>query len=379
MMWSNESTGKYAFAPILACLALLGGGCASHKAIAPPPPLRGSVNLAQLALHHPGWSGVGQYDDALRRLEQAAATLPPPGQPDQKMATLPALPADALQNGMTAPALNAGGAGRRLDSVQQSLLRELKARREMAREDEVQRQRDVWRGEARQRFPVPIAAASTQPDLELQLLQANVETLTRTVNNWKPPTRAVPTPTLDQLKAKVAAEQVKLDALLAERAQQREIAAAQFRTAVQNSHEMRVAYVQAQADALESHLQADDARLVAAEAARLSGKRTALLRELTTPVSIGVPTAGFAGAETLPHGPGVAQATVSQASLAASKARLRAQRARWIKFLVDDTQAAALDVAGQKKWDITFGPPRPGDRDLTNALAQAMASSVWRL
>lgn len=358
------------------CLAMWGGGCAARKP-ALPPPLRGSVNLNQLVRLHPGWSGVAQYDAALQRLEQAARSLPPPGQTDQKMATLPAMTG---QSGPEAPGVNADQTRRRLGTVQQSLLSGLRARRETARADQIQQGRSAWRTEARQRYPVPVERADNQPDLELQLLEANVQTLTRTVNNWKPPApSAQPAPELNQLKAKVAAEQAKLDALLAERAEQRKTAQTQFQGAVQQAHEARVAYVQAQADALEAQLRADDVRLISMEASRLNRERSALLAELVSPANLSIPTAGFTGAETLPHGLSVAQASLSQASLSASETRLRAQRARWIKFLYEDTQAAALDVAGQQRWDITFGPPRPGDRDLTGKLAQAMTSSVWRL
>ena len=258
---------------------------------------------------HPGWSGVGQYDAALRRLEQAAASLPPPGQPTRKSRLCPHCRSVAgAAPGRRRQMLSR--ISRRLDAVQQSLL------------DGLQRPAgdgaggcscgsSRMSGGARR---VPLCpsrpeASSVAPDLELQLLQANVATLTQTVQLETVPRR--PRPSWRQLKAKVAAEQARLDALLAER----ETAAgggadAAFGSACSMSREARAAYVQAQADALAGRLRADDdAGLIAAQSAALdaaaSGPAGGLARP---PVGGPVPTAGFAGAETLPHGPGVAQA-----------------------------------------------------------------------
>lgn len=358
-------------------LAILGGGCASHQAPAPPP-LHGLVNLDELVRRHPGWSGVGQYDAALRRLEQAARALPQGNGSDQKLATLPALLAAgsvSLSSGLSAES-NAEQV-QRLKSVQQSLLESLRGRRAMVREDQIRQKQDIWRSEARLRFSVPLESVQSQPDLELQLLEANVATLTRTIAGWKqaPP----PAPKLEALRTKVNTERAKLEALLTTRAQQREIAQTRHREEIARARADRTAYVQAQADTLEAHLRTEDERLIAAQAARLTQQRTALLGALAQPPALTVPTTGFAGQETLPHGLGVVQSGLSQASLTASEVRLRAQRARWVKFLYDDTQAAALDAAGQRGWDVTFGHPRPGDRDLTGALAQALTSSLWRL
>ena len=90
-------------------------------------------------------------------------------------------------------------------------------------------------------------------------------------------------------------------------------------------------------------------------------------------------SAGNTGPISLPRGSEAAPARLSQASLTASEVHLRAQRARWLQFLHDDTAAAARDTAQNKRWDITFGPPRPGERDLTADMVQALDSGLWRL
>lgn len=201
--------------------------------------------------------------------------------------------------------------------------------------------------------------------------------LTRTVTNWKP--SPPPAPRLEAVKALLANNEARLAALRAAREGARNAAEAQFADARLRARASRVAYAQAQAQALASQLRGDDERLVGEQAVRLTRQRAALLASLRRPTALAVPTVGYAGAETLPHGPGAAQARLSAASLTTSQARLRAQRARWVQFLYDDTRAAAQDVAGQRRWDVTFGPPRRGDRDLTATMAQAMTGSVWRL
>ncbi len=184
MTWSSASTNKRRFAPCRCCrLAAFGGGCA-HPPPPAPPLIRGAVNLDALVRRHPGWSGVSQYDAALRRLQKAARSLPPEGRPDQKMAILPALSVETMASG-AAPAADAAQIGRRLDAVQQSLLDGVQARREAARRDELRQQQDVWRREARTRFVLHAPTVGVGSDLELQILQANVATLTRTIANWK--------------------------------------------------------------------------------------------------------------------------------------------------------------------------------------------------
>jgi len=352
-----------------------GGGCATHTRPAPPPPVRGYVSLDVLTRRHPGWGGVSRYDAALKRLEEAARSLPPAGRPDRKIATLPALspgPAQAAE----VPAADIGAAASRLGSVQRSLLDGLTARRAAARADQVASQRDGWRRAARQQYPVLAGTAPTQPDLEIQLLQANVEALTSTLNGWKESTP--PAPRRAALRVKVEADRARLQALIAARASARDAEQSRQAAEVRRLREARVAYVRAQADGLESRLRATDGRYLADQQVRLTRQRAALLGALALPAPVGVPADGDAGARTLPSGRDAGRAALAQASLTAAEAHLAAQRARWVGHLYDDTLAAARDAAGQKNWDVTFGPPRPGDRDLTQPMAQAMRASVWR-
>lgn len=361
----------------LSGLALLIGGCATHTRPAPPPPVRGYVDLAALTRRHPGWSGVSQYDAALARLKTAARSLPPTDRPDQKIATLPALPSTSGVGKSALPAADAGQIGRRLTSVQRALLDGLRSRREMARADQVASRQDGWVREARQQFPIVPETAALQPDLALQLLQVNVETLTKTLDGWK---EAVPpAPKREALRVKVETDRARLQSLWAARVQARDVAKARQEAERRRLREARVAYVQTQADTLESRLHTGDERFITGQQARLTRERTALLGALAQPAPVLVPVAGDVGAQTLPKGSNVARAALAGKSLAEAEAHLGAQRARWVRHLYDDTRAAAQDMADQRNMDVTFGPPRPGDRDLTPTLVQAMREGVWRL
>lgn len=357
------------------CLAMLVTGCAQKRA-AVAPPLRGSVRLDTLITHHPGWSGIGQYDAALGRLEEAARQLPPAGRSDEKMAILPALiganmdGAGTSQEGMSRTAS-------RLEAIKRALLSSLRRRRAMERLEQLRQEGELRERVANRLFTVSTRVKSPSPDLDLQLLSASVAALTKTVGNWDQ--SLPPSPELMRLRAKVTIDRARLEGLIAERERQREAAARLSRDEAQSVLNARAAYVRAQQLALEARLIAEDERLIAAQGVRLSSERSALLAALARPGALSVPTAGDAGALLLPRGPGTAPASLSQASLTASEEHLRQQRTRWLTYLRDDTVSAAKDTATRQHWDVTFGPPRPGDRDLTEKMTQALSSGLWRL
>lgn len=361
----------------LALAGFVGSGCASTRRAAQAPPLHGFVRLGALVQNHPGWSGVARYDGALKQLEAAVSTLPPPGRPDEKIAVLSALPGEP---GITATALSPlelKQISGRLAAVQQSLTAGLRERRELARADQLRVQQSVWRREARLQYPVPTETAAIQPDLELQLLEANVKTLTQTLANWKDSTP--PAPKRAALRVKVEADRALLEKLIADRLSARETARTDHLADIARRRAERLSFIQAKSDELEGRLRADDERVITAHTLRLAKQQATLLEALGETLSLGVPTVGEAGAKSLPSGRGTAQAALSQASLTEAETRLRAQKTRWVQYLYADTQAAAQDTADQKNWNITFGTPRRGDRDLTQALAQAMAAGVWHL
>jgi hypothetical protein len=365
MKLSNGSTSK--FAVFLLGLALGSGGCASRPHTAPPKTVYGYADLNSLVRHQPAWSGLAQYDAALVRLTMSARNLPPAGQADPKMAILP--PEAVL--GPAPVTANVSGIAQHLSFVQQTLMDSLRDRRKIARDDQLRRQQELWRREARQSFPTPARTAEISSDLTLQLLQANVETLTQTLNHWDNSTP--PAPALDRLRIKVEADKSRLQKLIASRIQTRDTARTARLAAIQHLRQARADYVQTQGALLTAKLETDDARAVSAQKQRLSAQRLALLEALTQPESVSVPAAGNAGALALPHGPQAAPASLSAASLASARAKLTAQRARWVQYVYDDTRASALDAAAQHRWNITFGPPRRGDRDMTIDLERALA------
>ena len=376
MTLSSASTNKPILKPrpfaagltLLAGFMLLGGGCAARHTAPTPRTVYGYADLTTLAQHQPAWGGLAQYDAALNRLNAAAKNLPVTGQ-GPKPATLPALTSAPAVSAAPAAASQARAA-RHLRQVQAALIGSLTARRSAARQDQIGRQQDVWQREARRLFPVPARTPEITTDLTLQLLQANVEVLTRTLDHWDNSTP--PTPRLDALKQKVLADRNRLEALIAARVQARETARAARLAEIQRQRQARLDYVQAQGSALAAHLAADDERVVNAQKQRLSAQRQTLLDALARPEPASVPAAGDAGVLALPA-PGAARATLSAASLDAARATLKAQRGRWVQYVTDDTQAAARDIAAARHWNVTFGPPRPGDRNLTADLERALA------
>lgn len=349
-------------------ITLLLGGCASKTVPTPPRVVNGYVSLPALVRTRPGWAGLAQYDAALARLDRTVSGLPAAGTANPKLALLPALQPSSARS---AGAVPGEGAAQRLAAVQESLTGSLEERRRMARAEQIRRQQALWRREARRLFPVPARTTELSSDLTLQLLEANVAALTQTLNHWD--TSMPPAPKLVALRIKVEADRSRLQALIAGRIRTRDAARAARLEAVRSMREARVDYAAAQGAALSARLLAEDTRVLAAQSSRLTAQRLQLLVALSRPEGAEVPVSGNAGALSLPRGPLAVRPSLSAASLAAARATLLAQRGRWSRYLTDDTVAAARDAAGQKNWNITFGPPRRGDQDLTAEMARALA------
>ena len=371
MTLSSASISKLVLAG-LGLLLVCGAGCASRTVPPVPRIVYGYADLNALVRSRPGWTGLQRYDDALARLDAEARDLPPAGQPDPKLAVLPALTAGAEVNGS---GLDTAGStaqiGRRLSAVEASLTASLDSRRKMARAEQVRRQQELWRRDARRLFPVPTRTAEINSDLTLQLLQTNVAALSQTLSHWD--NSVPPAPKLAQLKTKVEADRARLEALIAGRIETREAARAARAEAIKQTRQARLDYVAAQGAALSARLQAEDARALGLRTRHLGSERQALLVALAAPEPISVPAAGDAGAMSLPRSPSALPPSLSADSLRAARAGLLAQRGRWAQYLYDDTRASALDAAGKKHWNITFGPARPGDRNLTADLEHALS------
>ncbi len=367
MTLSSASTNKLPLAG-LGLLLVCCAGCAGHSTPRVPRTVYGFADLNALVRSRPGWQGLRRYDLALARLDAEARDLPPAGRPDPRLAVLPALTVGAEPDtaGSTAQI------GQRLSMVETSLIASLDSRRKMARAEQVRRQQELWRRDARRLFPVPVRTAEINSDLTLQLLQTNVAALTQTLSHWD--NSAPPAPKLVQLRQKVEADRARLEALIAGRIETREAARAARTEAIKQTRQARLDYVAAQGAALAARLQREDARALSSRTQHLGSERQALLAALAAPELVSVPAAGLgAGALTLPRSPAVLPPSLSADSLRTARAGLLAQRGRWAQYLYDDTRASALDVAGKKHWNITFGPPRPGDRSLTADLEQALS------
>ena len=132
----------------LAGLGLLvcGAGCANRTVPKAPRTIYGSADLNALVRSRPGWRGLQRYDAALARLDAEARDLPPAGQPDPKLAVLPALSAGI---GGETTGKDTAQIGQHLSAVEMSLLTSLDSRRKMARAEQVRRQQELWRRNAR--------------------------------------------------------------------------------------------------------------------------------------------------------------------------------------------------------------------------------------
>lgn len=378
MMWSSVSTNK-GWAGLVLLAALTGmTGCASEKAAPSTPLVRGSVNLAALVQQHPGWRGVRQYDEALRRLQAVArqkAGAAPLG------ASLGALPPETGLNGVAAASPSDAvldQAQGRLEGIERTRLQRLRDRREAARQDQLAESRSLWTREARAQFPLPEPGDSgpTNPDLAIQLLRLNIQALTDTYDAWSKAKR--PAPDLEALHRKIAQEQGQLSRLIDQRAAQQKAVLEARRVALARVREARTQRVETQAAQTEAALRADDERLIAHQQALLSAQLASLMQTGDARRAGLVPPAGDLGAQSLSalSTPGAA---LSAQSVQSAVANLEAQRSRWIAFLYDDTRAAAQDAAGRQHWQISFASPQPGERDLTAPMAQALARTVWRV
>ena len=384
MMWSNASTNKRlrAFRSRFLLFSLLAGligaaGCATEKT-APPPPLRGSVNLAVLVQRHPGWRGVRQYDEALRRLQAAAGQSSGAARPGASLGVLP--PETGLNSGGSLAPSDArlDQAQGRLEGIERTRLERLRARREAARGDQLAENRSLWTREARTKFPLPEPDDSgpTNPDLQIQLLRLNIQTLTDTYNSWNKSKR--PAPDLEALRGKIAEEQNQLSQMTAQQAAQQKAIVDARRTALARVRQARAQYVETQSAQTEAALYKDDEALIAHQQGLLSAQLASLMRTGDAKRAGLVPAAGSLGAQSL-SALSTPNAALNARSIQSAQAHLQAQRSRWVAFLYDDTRAAAQDAAGQKHWQISFAAPQPGERDLTGPLAQALADTVWRV
>lgn len=342
----------------------------------------GHADLDVLVRRHPGWAGVGQFDRALARLR--AATRPPQGlPPDSALGTLPALNVDVT----AAPTLALDSERRRLSLIEQEQVRQLRARRAVNRQRQIAQERETWEREAQVAYARAVAAAQATYARRLASLVAEhdarrvnlllqIRALQRLVLGWndaKPPT-----PALNQARADLAQKQAELATLDAGQGSSLRAAQAARDAAIADAARERTGSVRAQALREETALRAQDEGQVAAFQARLSAQRIALLREARSLKSSAVAAAGPLGQQALSPDPSLAAGSPAETNLRAAESQLRAQRTRWIAFLYDDTRAAALDAAGQRRWIITFGPGRLGETDLTAPLAQALTTSVWK-
>lgn len=382
-MCSNGLTSSARRLCLLGVAVTLAGGCGRPRPVAvAPPPVRGHADLNVLVRRHPGWKGVAQFDQALARLSDAATRPAPALALDESLGTLP--PIDATPP--SAPALALDAERRRLSAVERTQVARLRARLARNRTRQLAQERESWLKEAQKTFAQTVAATqaayaqrlarlTAERDAKRVNLVLQIRALGKIVNGWN--NAIPPTPELNRAKADLAQKQAALAALDASQGNALAEARAARDAALARAGRERDASVQAQALSRETSLRAQDEGQIASFGAGLSAQRLSLLRSAQSLRAAPVPPAGGLGVQAIPPDTGP-RLGAAETNLRAARSKLEAQRTRWIAFLYDDTRAAALDVAGQRRWVISFGPgPLPG-ADLTAPMAQALTATVWK-
>ncbi|MBV9850263.1 MAG: hypothetical protein JO250_11360 [Armatimonadetes bacterium] len=363
---------------------LLLAGC--HSARRPAPPVPVYADIAVLARRHPGWQSVALFDGMLGRLNAAIRQARAGGPAPAAALTLPAqtgldLPGEVF----TMPASALEQERRQLAGQQQAQLARLQARRERARQQQLDLQQAHWQREAQLRYAQAVQdaqaryrqryeAAFNVRDVRRLNLFLQIKALEKIVAEWKLPK---PTPVFDHANQELTDKRAELARLDAERTGLTGSLQAERDAALARAAADREAYVQTQRAQMAENLRSQDESILAAQRAQLA-RQTALLLSQERALAGGtVPAAGAVGALSLPP---VAAARAAQPvrDLEAAARRLQGQRDRWIAFLYDDTQAAARDAARQRGWTVTFDSSHRGETDVTAPLAALLAGSVWK-
>jgi hypothetical protein len=125
--------------------------------------------------------------------------------------------------------------------------------------------------------------------------------------------------------------------------------------------------------ALSAQLVSLDTAAAAKQQALLGHETEALLTRERQLAAAAVPTSGTIGPIALAN-TGMPRPPTG---LTAATAHLEDQRARWLRGVYDDTQAAAEDAARQRGWIVTFGPSHRGEPNRTTQLAALLANRIW--
>lgn len=348
--------------------------------------MRGYADLDVLVRRHPGWGGVAQYDLALSRLRNASVRLDRPNE-DAQLAVLPADNAAAPPS----PAVLTRGEARQMEAVRQAQVRRVRERRALARRQRIALEKQAWQVAAEAEYVREARRAQgeylrrvrrTLADRDVQRLNLSlqIKALQDIVTNWKASTP--PTPRLAQARTDLAQKQALLAQLEGARSEALRAAYAERHAAIAQAKAVREASVQRLAQQKEAELLGQDERQTQSFAQSLAQQEQALLQSQSAQAVVPVAPAGSLEAELLPaNRPAAALSAQSAAKalrqLAMAETRLRAQRARWVAFIYDDTRAAALDAAQKRHWIVSFAKVGPGQA-FTAPLAQILTSQGWK-
>lgn len=354
-------------------------GCAP-KSPRPVAALRGTVDLDRLTPLHPGWSHIGQFDEAMAEVRRGSAQQKSV-LGDITLETLPAMTIAAPSR----PDIGLGAERSRLEALGKKQLSMLRNRSAVERDLELRRERRLWTVEAEQKYQLrlkdiesryaadydQVIAEQTQEKLNLML---QIRALRDTIDHWK--LSVPPAPELLRAKQELTDKQARYDAADTHLVATVAAAARRRSDEIAAANADRLGYVDQKHTALEALLKADDARQLEREALRLQAEREGLLAEIGSVETTSAPLVGSLALMTV-HEAQIAGASNAR-DLRDGERRIAAQRDRWRSFLRDDARIAALDVATTNNWSITFGKPRLGARDLTAEVADALKAGAWK-
>ncbi len=338
----------------------------------------GYVDIDALVKASPGWSTVNQLSDDISTIAKSRKSVPVLGF-DRDLANLPSI-----------AALKTRGSSGLGSSEYQKLWRRanrdlelLAQRRQVSRDQQVERQSEGWSIAAEDQYNSAMSSIGLnytqrvgqiygEQRAERISLDLQIDQLNKTISNWAgsaPP----PTPRLNAAKAQLAAKTAELktigDALHAK------LEAAQNDRDEQqaDAERQRESYVVTRVAAERERLEKIDRDHLAEERVRLaeqirqlltasaSAERTSILKlEALTPYE-----------ETMNSVP-VEPATDSEAN--AAIAGLVKQRNRRETFLYNAVRARALKIADEQHWTIEFVKNGSTKTDLTGKIAAIMAT-----
>lgn len=363
----------------LAVLAAIAAGCGHKAPVWHGTVQSGYVDIGRLAVSDPAWAKVAFCDRMI-------ALLPPPSPSIAwsvpKPAELPSVP----PLGKTHTDLALDQESRRLEVVRSRQIADLTQRLDESREYQLRVEGFEWRRDQRSKTDAEIqrinadyaqrVAAQTQvSDTKLINLQMQVDTLEKLTTVWS---LAVPgIPQLAAARAELATKKQELDTETAARKNAYDAMRDEYRRQLADAAQQGVDAVQAIRQQRESDYQDADAGAIAKAQFRLQRSMNAVLQEVSAAENRSWIQASPPPAVTAAYRSPQLPSDLLTANAVFERARLIAERQRWVDYAYADTKLAVADIAARRHWRISLTKPGMGRNalgDMTKQVADALVS-----